>query len=80
MNDYLNDDIIEKVDVKKDNPGVGKVHYLPHRPPIKSDHDTTKKSIVFDTSAHVSGKPCLNDILDLRPHLTHLTLDIILRF
>ena len=25
-------DIIEKVDVKKDNPSVGKVHYLTHRP------------------------------------------------
>ena len=37
FNDYLNDDKIEKVDVSKDNPSVGKVHYLPHRPVIKSD-------------------------------------------
>ena len=58
FNGYLNNDIIEKVDVKKDNPGVGKVHYLPHRPVIKSDRETTKIRIEFDASAHVNGEPC----------------------
>ena len=33
FNDYLNDDII---DVKKNNPSVEKVHYLPHRPVIQT--------------------------------------------
>ena len=37
FNDYLNDDIIEKDDIRKDDPCVGKVHYLPHHPVIKSD-------------------------------------------
>ena len=47
-------DVIEKVDVKKDNPSVGKVHYLPHRPVIKSHREKTKIHIVFDASAHVN--------------------------
>ena len=39
FNDYLNDDIIEKVDVSKDDPGFRKVHSLPHHPVIKLDHE-----------------------------------------
>ena len=39
FNDYLNDDIIEKDDISKDDPGVRKVHYLPHHPVIKSDRE-----------------------------------------
>ena len=39
FNDYLNDDIIEKDDISKDEPCVGKVHYLPHHPVIKLDHE-----------------------------------------
>ena len=39
FNDYLNDDILEKVDISKDDHCVGKVHYLPHHPVIKSDHE-----------------------------------------
>ena len=42
FNDFLNDDIIEKADVKKDNPSVGKVHCPPRRPVIKSDRETTE--------------------------------------
>ena len=60
---------MEKVDVKKDNPDVGKVHYLPRHPAIKSDQETTKIRIVFDASAHVNGGPCLNDILNTGPCL-----------
>ena len=33
FNDYLNNDIIEKFDVKKDNPGVGRESSLPTAPP-----------------------------------------------
>ena len=80
FNDHLNDDIIEKVDVKKDNPGVGKVHYLPHHPVNKSDREKAKIRILFDASAHVNGEPCHNDILDPGPCLTPLIFDIRLRF
>ena len=80
FNDYLNNDIIEKVDIKKDNPGARKVHYLPHRPVIKSDRETTKICIAFDASAHVNGELCLNDILDSGPCLIPLIFDILLRF
>ena len=51
---HLNNNIIEKVDVKKDNLGVGKVHNQPHCRVIKSDHETTKIRIVFDASAYVN--------------------------
>ena len=64
FNDYLNDDTIKKFDVKKDNSDVGKVHYLPHCPVIKSDRETNKIHLVFDTFSHINGEPCLNDILD----------------
>ena len=39
FNDYLNDDILEKVDISKEDHCVGKVHYLPHHPVIKSDRE-----------------------------------------
>ena len=49
FNDCLSDDIIEKFEVKKDKPGVGKVHHLPHCPVITSDHETTSfDSLVED--------------------------------
>ena len=80
FNDYLNNNIIEKVDIKKGNPGAGKVHYLPHRPVIKSDRETTKICIAFDASAHVIGELYLNYILDSEPCLIQLIFDILLRF
>ena len=80
FNDYLNNDIIDKLDVKKDNPSVAKVPYLPHHPVIKPDRETTKIRIVFDASAHVNGEPCLNDILDPGPCSIPLIFDILLRF
>ena len=80
FNNYLNDDIIEKVDVKKDNSGVGKVHSLLHRLVIKSGRETTKIRIVFHASAHVNGEPCLNNILDPGQCLIPLIFDILLRF
>ena len=79
FNDYLNDDMREKVDVSKDNPGVVKVHYLKHYP-VKVRLRTAKICIVFDTSAHINGEPCLNDILDPGPCLILLIFDILLRF
>ena len=49
---YEAEGIIEKVD----NPGLpGQVHYMPHRPVIRSDRDTTKVRPVFDGSAKVKG-------------------------
>ena len=64
----------------EDNPSVGKVHFLPHRPVITSDLETTKICIEFDASAHVNGKPCVNDIFEPGPCLIPLILDILLRF
>ena len=76
----LKNDIIEKVEEKNDDTGLGNMHYLPHRPVIKPNPETTKVHIVFDTSAHVKNEPCLNDILDPGPSLIPLIFDILLRF
>ena len=35
---------------------------------------------VFDASAHIKAKPCLNDIFNPGPCLIPLTFDILLRF
>lgn len=67
FNEYLKNDIIEKNNITEDYPGVGKVHYLPLHLVIKTDCNTTKIRIVFDASAHIKAKPCLNNILNLVP-------------
>ena len=56
------------------------IRYLPHRPVIKPNRETTKVRIVFDASTHVKNEPCLNDILEPGPSLIPLILDILLRF
>ena len=45
INAYERDGIIERV---SDSGVPGKVHYLPHRPVVRNDKDTTKVRIVFD--------------------------------
>ena len=80
LKEYLKNDIIEKVEEQNDNTGLGNVHYLPHRPVIKPNRETTKVHIVFDASAQVKNEPCLNDILEPGPSLIPLIFDILLRF
>ena len=41
---------------------IGIVHYLPHRPVIKEERETTKVRIVFDGSSKITG-PSLNEFL-----------------
>ena len=58
---------------------VGSVHYLPHRPIIREDRNTTKVRPVFDASAKTTG-PSLNDCLHTGPNLLSMIYDILIRF
>lgn len=74
---YENEQIISRCD---DNGVPGSVHYLPHRPVIRSDKETTKVRPVFDASAKEKGGKSLNDCLYSGPCLLQRLSDIILRF
>lgn len=58
----------------------GHVHYLPHRPVVRSDKETTKVRPVFDASAKEKGGMSLNDCLYAGPSLLRRIFDIIIRF
>ena len=74
--EYENEGIIEKVC----DPGVpGKVNYLPHRPVVRTDKETSKVRPVFDASAHERGGKSLNDHLHTGPSLLRQIFDIIIR-
>ena len=79
ISDQLDKGIIEKVDIKQDI-GIGKVHYLPHRAVIREDKSTTRVRIVYDASSKLPGEVSLNDCLYAGPPLTPLIFDILLRF
>ena len=53
---------------------VGRLHYLPHRPLIREDKQTTKERIVYDASAKSTG-PSLNN-----PPLFSDISDVLMRF
>ena len=73
---YEEENIIEKV---YDSGVPGKVHYLPHRPVVRTDKATTKVRPVFDASAHERGGKSLNDYLHTGPSLLCQIVDIIIR-
>ena len=77
--DYEKQGIIEKVPLEEIPQPLGKVHYLAHRPVIRSDRETTKIRAVFDASCSNSG-PSLNDCLRSGPNLLGKIFDILLRF
>ena len=77
INEQKNLNIVEMVTGYE----VGATHYLPRRPVIREDKQTTKTGIVFDAgcNSRVEG-PSLNDILESGPSLTPLLTDVLLRF
>ena len=77
INEQKNLNIVEKVAAYK----VGAAHYLPRRPVIRDDKETTKTRIVFDAicKRRVDGLS-LNAILESGPSLTPLLTDVLLRF
>ena len=76
---YENEGIIKRVDTIDDPGNPGEVHYLPHRPVVKYERETTKVRPVFDASAKSRG-PSLNDCLYTGPCLLNHIFGIILRF
>ena len=56
------------------------VHYLPHRPVICNNQETSKIRTVFDTPAKFKNEKSLNDVLDPGPCLLPLLFNILLRF
>ena len=56
------------------------VHYLPHRPIVKEERETTKVRIVFDASAKGDGTFSLNDCLQTGPSLTPSLFGVLQRF
>ena len=77
--DYEANGIIEKVPEEEIAVEPGAVHYLPHRPVVREDKETTKIRAVFDASCS-SGGPSLNDCLYPGPNLLCKIFDILLRF
>nr|XP_047144610.1 uncharacterized protein LOC124818127 [Hydra vulgaris] len=73
--DFLPEKVSES-DIFKE-PGC--VHYLPHKPVIRRDKDTTKIRAVFYASYSTTG-PSLNDCLNSGPNLLPKIFDILLKF
>ena len=61
-------------------PNKDYVYYLPHRPVIGNDRETSKIRIVFDVSAKFKNEKSLNDVLVPGPCLLLLLFNILFRF
>ena len=77
--DYEKEGIIERVPVEEIAKEAGTTHYLPHRPVIREDKQTTKIRAVFDASCKVNG-PSLNQCLYAGPNLIAKIFDVLVRF
>ena len=76
IKDQLQADVIEKLE----QPEVGQVHYLPHRPVIRNDKQTSKVRIVCDASSKIGNSPSLSDCLLPGPSLTESLFSVSIRF
>ena len=80
IQEQLRDGVIEAVS-DLEVPEIGRKHYLLHYVVVRRDAKTTKLRVVYDASSRADGKgPSLNDCLHVRPSLTQLLFDILLRF
>ena len=77
--EYLENGVIERVPLNEIAMESGRVHYLPHRPVLREDKETTKIRAVFDASCKVNG-PSLIECLYSGPNLIAKIFDILLRF
>ncbi|XP_066910124.1 uncharacterized protein [Clytia hemisphaerica] len=77
LQQQLSAGVIEKVEHYE----IGQTHYLPHRPVVREDKQSTKVRIVFDASCKsYKGGESLNDTLNPGPSITELLGDVLLRF
>ena len=72
---YERGNMIEEV---RDSGIPGKIHYLPHRPVVRSDKETTRVRPVFDASSKEKGGKSLNEFLYPGPSLICRIFDIII--
>jgi hypothetical protein len=73
---YADDGFIEKADLDY----KGLVAYLPHRPVVRVDAETTKVRPVFDGSVHQRGRRSLNANLEAGPNMNPDIMGIMMRF
>ncbi|GFU19193.1 DUF1758 domain-containing protein [Nephila pilipes] len=79
IQDYLNQEIIEKV--KNTEANIHKpVYYLPHQAIKREGRVTTSTRIVFDAASHQTNELSLNDCLWPGPNLNPNLLDVLINF
>ena len=59
---------------------VGETHYLPHKPVVRGNKETTKVRMVYDASAKTEENISLKECLEAGPSLTPKLFEILLRF
>ena len=77
LKEYLQKRIIEKA---SDIPNEGYIHYLPHRPVIGNDRESSKIRGGFEASARFKIEKSLNDFLDPGPCLLPFLFNILLHY
>ena len=76
IQDQLREGIVEVAPEKPQGPE----HYIPHKPVVRENAQSTKVRTVYDASAKAdSESPSLNECLDIGPPLQRKILDILLR-
>ena len=76
--EYEQNKIIEKEPFDEVSKKPDQIHYLPHRPVLREDKETTKIRAVFDASSASDG-PSLNDCLYSGPNLLSKIFNILLQ-
>ncbi|XP_035210925.1 uncharacterized protein LOC118185207 [Stegodyphus dumicola] len=79
IEEYCKFGIVESVTEQNDT-GKNAIYYLPHRPVIRKDKNTTKLRIVFGASSHPPHAPLLNELLHPGPNLNSDLLKLIIKF
>ncbi|GBO39199.1 hypothetical protein AVEN_271449-1 [Araneus ventricosus] len=74
--DQLNLNIVEEC--SSNNEGIS--FHMPHSAVVRTDKETTKVRMVFDSSSKGKGHKSLNDCLTPGPPLNPRILDVLLRF
>ena len=79
-NNIIQEQIAEGIVEPVTDPAEGMEFYLPHRPVIREDAESTKIRIVMDGSARDrNGAPSLNECLETGPPLQKKIWDILIR-
>ena len=74
---YESKKIIERVPKNEIRKKPGEVHYLPPRPVLREESDTTKIRAAFDVSCSTNG-PFLNECCYSGPNLLTKIFDILI--